>query len=100
MVCRLLKGAFNSRPPQPRYTETWDVAKVTRYIQSKGCNADLSLKDISMKLAMLLALTLASRSSDLVRLTVKGVRFIPNGVELIPEGLAKQARPGKEQSQR
>ena len=73
MVCRLLKGAFNSRPPQPRYTETWDVAKVTRYIQSKGCNADLSLKDISMKLAMLLALTLASRSSDLVRLTVKGV---------------------------
>ena len=100
MVCRLLKGAFNSRPPQPRYTETWDVAKVTRYIQSKGCNADLSLKDISMKLAMLLALTLASRSPDLVRLTVKGVRFIPNGVELIPEGLAKQARPGKEQSQR
>ena len=29
LVCRLLKGAFNSRPPQPRYEGTWDVTRVT-----------------------------------------------------------------------
>lgn len=99
LVCRLLKRAFNSRPPSPKYVGTWEVSKVTSYLRKEGSNANLSLKKLSMKLAILLALALASRSSDLARLTVKGVRFTPNGVELIPEGLAKQARPGKEQGQ-
>ena len=26
LVIRLLKGVFNQRPPQPRYTHTWDVS--------------------------------------------------------------------------
>ena len=100
LVCRLLKGAFNSRPPQPRYEGTWDVTRVTSYFREKGGNSKLSLKELTMKLAMLLALALASRSSGLARLTVAGVRYIPEGVELIPKGLAKQARPGKEQTQK
>ena len=25
VVCRLLKGVFQSRPPKPKYTEVWDV---------------------------------------------------------------------------
>ena len=31
LVTRLIKGAFHERPPQPRYSETWDVSKVTAY---------------------------------------------------------------------
>lgn len=43
MVTRLLSGAFNSRPPQPRYSSTWDVNVVISYISSLPKNGDLSL---------------------------------------------------------
>ena len=56
----------------------------------------LSLKNLTRKLAMLLALALASRSSDLIRLTLPAMKFIPEGVELRPSGLAKHTRPGRE----
>ena len=42
LVSRLLKGAFNQRPPQPRYTYTWNVERVTTYIESIGDNEGLS----------------------------------------------------------
>ena len=43
MICQLLKGIFNSRPPQPRYSFTWDVAVVVGYIKTLGANSTLSL---------------------------------------------------------
>ena len=47
VICQLLKGMFNSRPPQPRYSSTWDVGVVTSYIYNLGQNAALSLKVLS-----------------------------------------------------
>ena len=32
LVCRLLKGGFQSRPPKPKYTEVWDVQVVLTYL--------------------------------------------------------------------
>ena len=66
MVCQLLKGILNSRPPQPRYPFTWDVSVAVEYIAGLGLNTSLSLKLLTQKLAMLLALTAAERSSELV----------------------------------
>ena len=93
LVARLLKGVFNSRPPMPRYKDTWEVSKVLRYLQSIGPNESLSLKDLTKKLAMLLALSLANQSSDLVRLSLEGRRYTPDGVHISPVGLAKQSNP-------
>ena len=62
LVSRLLKGAFHQRPPQPRYTQTWDFGMVTAYIRTNGDNKLLSLQDLSHKLAMLMALIRPSRS--------------------------------------
>ena len=42
-VSRLLKGVFCERPPQPRYSETRDVSRVTAYTESLGENDSLSL---------------------------------------------------------
>ena len=89
LVTRLLKGVFNSRPPMPRYKDTWEVSKVLRYLP----NESLSLKDLTKKLAMLLALSLANRSSDLVRLSLEGRRYTPDRVNISPVGLAKQSNP-------
>ena len=33
LVCSLLTGVFNKRPPLPRYTFIWDVQKVLNYLK-------------------------------------------------------------------
>ena len=91
LVCRLLKGAFNMRPPLPKYQSTWSVETIILYVKSLGKNEALSLKQITHKL--LLALTTASRSSDLSLLTVTGCSFVQEGVRCNLAGLSKQSRP-------
>ena len=93
LVTRLLAGAFNSRPPQPRYTTTWDVHAVLSYLKGQGENKTLPLKDLTLKTVMLLALTRPSRSADLRLLNVDLCRQSPEGVTFSPAGLTKQARP-------
>ena len=90
-----MKGIYNKRPPLPRYTHTWDVSKVTSYISSLDDNVDLSLKVLSFKLVMLLALTRPSRSSDLSSLDLRYLKLLPDGIQFNPSELAKQSRPSK-----
>ena len=61
LVVQLLKGAYNLRPPLPRYSSTWDVSLVVSFIDGLGVNESLSLKDLSQKLGFLLALTAMER---------------------------------------
>ena len=95
LVTRLMKGVFNDRPPLPRYTCTWNVQTVLSYISSWGSNDSLSLKQLSWKTAMLLALTRPSRSADLSQLSLSGKQYKPAGVTFTPSSLAKQSRQGK-----
>ena len=92
LVSRTLKGIFHERPPQPRYSETWNVGIVTTYIESLGENDSLSLAVLTHKLVMLLALT---RSADLSQLDLKFRRYLPEGVAFQPTKLAKQSRQSK-----
>ena len=95
LITRLMKGVFNDRPPLPRYTCTWNVQTVLSYISSWGSNDSLSLKQLSWKTAMLLALTRPSRSADLSQLNLSGKQYKPAGVAFKPSSLAKQSRQGK-----
>ena len=95
LVSRLLKGAFQSRPPLPRYSATWDVAKVLTYLNSHDLKSNLSLGLLTVRTAMLLALTRPSRSADLAGLNLTGFTTSPEGMIFTPALLAKQSRPGK-----
>ena len=79
-IIRVLKGAYNRRPPLPRYSSTWEVSKLTSYIATLGDNQSLSLKMLSLKVVMLLALTRPSRSHDLSNLSLKALRVLPPGM--------------------
>ena len=92
LICRLVKGVFQARPPLPRYTHTWDVQKVLNYLDSLGDNKTLSLKHLSWKVAMLLALSRPSRSADLSKLDLSRHVYKPDGVCFYPSALAKQSR--------
>ena len=92
LVCRLVKGVFHARPPLPRYSQTWDVQKVLNYIDTLGDNQTLSLKHLSWKVTMLLALSRPSRSADLSKLDISKRVYNPDGVCFYPSTLAKQSR--------
>ena len=95
LVCRLLTGVFNSNPPQPRYTSTWDVNVVIEYLKTLPSNPTLPLKLLTMKTVMLFALTKSSRSSDLCLLSVEHYQLTPEGICFFPTGLTKQSRAGR-----
>ena len=80
LVCRLLKGSFNQKPPTPRYSHFWDVGVVLRFLKQLGTNSSLSLKWLSIKTAMLMALTCPSRSADLSKLNICYRTYTARGV--------------------
>jgi len=50
LVCRLLKGVFQSRPPKPKYTEVWDVQVVLTYLATLHAVESLTFKQLTSKL--------------------------------------------------
>ena len=90
IITRLLAGAFNSRPPQPRYTTTWDVNSVTSYLKSLSDNSGLSLKELTLKTTMLLALARPSRSADLWVLSTHNYYQTPEGVSFSPKKMTQE----------
>jgi len=91
LVSRLLKGIYNSWPPQPRYSATWDVDIVVRYYCSLGDNRSLPL---SQKLALLMTLVEASRVSELQALDLRYWTYRPEGVVFTMTTLGKKRTVG------
>jgi hypothetical protein len=79
LVVRFMKGLFESCPPQPRYTTTWDVATVLTHLKTLSPVRRLTLKKLTLKLTMLLALVTAQRIQTLQLLDLdcltRGKRF-------------------------
>ena len=73
-VCTLLAGVFNQRPPQPHNTFVWDAEIVLAYLKTNMSeNPELSDKDLTHKLTVLMTLSSASRASSLQHLNIKFV---------------------------
>ena len=94
IVSRFMQGVFNSRPPCPKYSTTWNVDAVVNYLHSLGPSENLSLKSLSLKLVVLMALASANRSSDLHALDLNFRRYTPEGVIFILPTLTKTRRSG------
>ena len=94
LVCSLLQGMFNQRPPVPRYQEVWDVALVLKYIEDGPPNSKLTLKELSKQLVTLLALCNASRASDIQALDIQFMRVLESKFVFTIPGLTKTRRSG------
>lgn len=100
LVTRLMKGVYNLRPPKPRYTYTWDVDMVTQHIMVMGENTSLPLRLLSQKLAFLMALVVASRTSELQALDLRFRVYRPNGVLFRLTGITKTQKVGSPPKER
>ena len=74
-VCWLVKGGYERNPPKPRYNQFWNVNKVFSLFKNWGKNSELSLKRLSLKLAMLLLLTSAQRGQTIVNLSTEDLEI-------------------------
>ena len=95
MVTRLLKKVFHARPPLPRYSRTWDISTGLVYLSNEKLDQDSSLKSVTLKTVMLLALSRPSRSVDLSKLDISAHKSSPEGFAFLPTSLSKQSRQGK-----
>ena len=93
LVKRLMIGIFNKRPPQPRYGFTWDVETVLRYINDLD-SSKIDIKLLSLKLTVLLALTGASRASELNMLDTEFLSRYSSKYTFELEGITKTQKPG------
>lgn len=95
LIRRFCKGSFNLRPPKVRYSEIWDVEKTVKYLKTLYPVNLLSLKMLTLKLAMLISLTQASRVQSLQLLTLKDLREGSDFYVLQYEQSLKQSKPGR-----
>jgi hypothetical protein len=95
MIVKLMRGVFNERAPIPKYTDTWDVDQVLTKIKSLGGNEEMTMKNLTLKLAMLMALTSACRGSELQKANLKGMVVGSDEVCFQLLKPTKTSRPGK-----
>ena len=94
LICRFLKGVYNTRPPAPRYSSIWDVDVVLSYLSSLPDNENLSFQILTHKVAMLMALSNADRCSDLAAVDLNFRSYRGEGVVFTIPGLTKSRRSG------
>ena len=73
LVARFMTGLFNLCPSKPKYVQFWNTSKVLCYLWQLPPVKDISLKMLTWKLAVLVALTQASRSHSMSLLTLDGM---------------------------
>ena len=94
LVSRFLKGVFNTRTPKPRYHSIWDARLVLNYLRSLSPMKYLSLKNLTIKLVMLLSLLTAQRCQTIHKLRIDKMIIKGNSVVFHIDELLKTSRPG------
>ena len=96
-VKRFMKGLFEEKPVLPRYVCTWDVNIVLEMLKSWAPVHKLTLKELTFKLCMLLALLSGQRCQTLHILSLKHMILTDKKCIFYIMSLIKQSRKGSHQ---
>ena len=94
LVRRFLRGAFNLKPALPKKCTVWDPRVVLDHIKGMGKLKNLTLEQMTKKLAMLLALNSAQRVQTLSLLETTDIERTGEQMLIYVSHLLKQTRPG------
>jgi hypothetical protein len=97
LICRYLKGVFNEMKPVPKYHSTWPVDLVLDYLSTLWPLEKLSLKELTLKLVTLIALTKEQRCQTLTFLDISAdyMSKTDDSYRFALTEHVKQDRPGK-----
>lgn len=79
----------------PKYSKIWDVSLVLKELKSLSPVKFLSLKNLTLKLCMLICLVIAGRTQSLHLLTIKDMEKTSKSYVLHYSDLLKQTQPGR-----
>ena len=97
LVKRFMKGVFNIRPSFPKYTTTWNPDIILSHITNLTDNCELSLKQLSQKLAILLCLLSGQRDQTITKLSLDHMSLGKSKCTFFVPELLKTSRPGFQQ---
>ena len=95
LIKRLMKGIFNKRPPVPRYVISWPVEKVLRYLKIMPGYDQISLKLLTWKTVILIALVSADRGDAIAALSTEYMIKDSEGYHFLVSKPTKCTRPGR-----
>ena len=95
LVCRFIKGIFECRPSLPRYQESWDVTVVLAYLAKLGPPEKLNLKNLTLKVFIMMALLSGQRHQTLHTLAIDCMQISSDKCVFSINSLLKTSRPGK-----
>ena len=98
LVKRFMKGIFHLKPSLPKTAFTWDVKVVLKFLNTME-NNKLSLRMLSVKLAVLIALTTGQRCQTLKALNIRNIELNCDYMKIRVGELLKQSRPQKHLSE-
>ena len=90
----LLRSVYALNPPRARYNRFWDVELVFRMLKNWPGNKLLSLKDLTLKLTILLLLVTGHRGQMIVALSLEGLVWDGEEVVFRLNKLTKSNRTG------
>ena len=94
LVQRFIKGIFRLRPSLSRYTCRYDATVALRYSRNIAPLQEIFLKDMSLKLAMLLCLLTSYRDQVLPSLGVTSIHLKEEEYVFFIKDTMKTTRPG------
>ena len=79
-VSRFMTGLFKLKSALPRYTETWDLHIVLNHLRTFPVINNMSLKQLTSKLVMLMAQLSAQRVQTLHSSSLEGMTVLPESI--------------------
>jgi len=98
LVSRFMRGVFNTRPALTKYKEIWDISMVLTYLSTLHPPEKISLKELTLKVAMLLAILSSHRCQTLHALQTEHMIVTDSKVVFVVKSLLKTSRPGQKET--
>ena len=95
LVCRYMKGVFELKLALLKYSEIWDVKLVLDYLKTFTDRSTLSIKELTLKLTMLLGLTTGQRRQIIHKISVNCIQELPDRYRITIDEKLKQTKPSK-----
>ena len=98
LVCILLKGIFELKSSLPKHIKIWDVRTVLQYLkQTKPLNG-CTLKDLTMKLTMLLCLITGQRCQTIHVMDINRIQMLADRCQITIVHKLKHTKVKKHQT--
>ena len=90
-----MKGVFETPKPKPKYDDIWDVTKVLIYLSSRLHPVKkLPLKDLTLKLLMLLLLVTGQMGQSIHSMTLSALKLTESVCQFQILNHTKTSKPG------